>query len=262
MEPQEIRSQIREQYWTNPTSGVCDGFVQANLVILPSIWARSFLDYCRKNPQPLPLLGFGQAGNPYVSGLADGADIRSDVAQYCVYRHGKLEETVLDIGELWQDDWVWILLGCSFTAEQALKTAGVHLWHLDHGRTVPMYKTQRQTQPAGPWSGELVVSMRWVNTQEVALAQSVTSQFALAHGAPVDMAFPNSLGISDLSSPDWGEFHEPPADAVPLFWACGVTSQSAIMRSAPPIAITHAPGHMFITDWPVERIRNVAEIEC
>lgn len=33
-----------------------------------------------------------------------------------------------------------------------------------------------------------------------------------------------------------------------VFWPCGVTPQSAVENAKPPIAITHAPGHMFITD--------------
>ena len=39
---------------------------------------------------------------------------------------------------------------------------------------------------------------------------------------------------------------------VPVFWACGVTPQVALARARPPFAITHAPGHMFITDVPDE----------
>ena len=35
---------------------------------------------------------------------------------------------------------------------------------------------------------------------------------------------------------------------IPVFWACGVTPQAAIERAKPPIVITHAPGHMFITN--------------
>jgi uncharacterized protein YcsI (UPF0317 family) len=33
-----------------------------------------------------------------------------------------------------------------------------------------------------------------------------------------------------------------------MFWACGVTPQAVLMASRPPFAITHAPGHMFVTD--------------
>ena len=35
---------------------------------------------------------------------------------------------------------------------------------------------------------------------------------------------------------------------IPVFWCCGVTPQSVVMSAKPPIAISHAPGHMFITD--------------
>jgi len=34
----------------------------------------------------------------------------------------------------------------------------------------------------------------------------------------------------------------------PVFWACGVTPQAAIMAACPEFAITHSPGHMFIAD--------------
>jgi uncharacterized protein YcsI (UPF0317 family) len=37
---------------------------------------------------------------------------------------------------------------------------------------------------------------------------------------------------------------------VPVFWACGVTPQAAIEAARVPFAITHAPGHMLITDVP------------
>jgi uncharacterized protein YcsI (UPF0317 family) len=37
---------------------------------------------------------------------------------------------------------------------------------------------------------------------------------------------------------------------VPVFWACGVTPQVALASARPPFAITHAPGHMLITDVP------------
>ena len=35
---------------------------------------------------------------------------------------------------------------------------------------------------------------------------------------------------------------------IPVFWPCGVTPQAAIENAKLPIVITHAPGHMFITD--------------
>ena len=40
---------------------------------------------------------------------------------------------------------------------------------------------------------------------------------------------------------------------VPVFWPCGVTPQAALENARPKLAVTHAPGYMFITD-----IRNDA----
>ena len=34
----------------------------------------------------------------------------------------------------------------------------------------------------------------------------------------------------------------------PVFWPCGVTPQNVVMHSKPEFCITHAPGHMFVTD--------------
>ena len=62
------------------------------------------------------------------------------------------------------------------------------------------------------------------------------------------LGFPEAIGVRDLSRPDYGEAVEISADELPVFWACGVTPQAAVMQSRPPLAIGHAPGHMLITD--------------
>jgi uncharacterized protein YcsI (UPF0317 family) len=77
------------------------------------------------------------------------------------------------------------------------------------------------------------------------------------HGAPVHVGSPSSLGIDDLSRPDFGDPLEIADGDVPVFWACGVTPQAALMASKPPFAITHAPGHMFVTDVPDSVYRNL-----
>jgi uncharacterized protein YcsI (UPF0317 family) len=42
----------------------------------------------------------------------------------------------------------------------------------------------------------------------------------------------------------------------PVFWACGVTPQAVAMRARPPLMITHAPGHMFVTDIRGDVLRD------
>ena len=70
------------------------------------------------------------------------------------------------------------------------------------------------------------------------------------HGAPVEVGSPERIGITDLMHPDYGDAPVLEDGDVPVFWACGVTPQAAVMASKPTFAITHAPGHMFITDVP------------
>jgi uncharacterized protein YcsI (UPF0317 family) len=43
---------------------------------------------------------------------------------------------------------------------------------------------------------------------------------------------------------------------VPVFWGCGVTPQSVIVANKLPFAITHEPGHMFVTDRRHEDLRH------
>ena len=87
-------------------------------------------------------------------------------------------------------------------------------------------------------------------------AYDITARFVLAHGAPVYHGDPAGLGIADLDRPEWGEACTIHSGEVPVFWACGVTSQVAVMHAleqgAISWAIGHAPGHMFITDLRAE----------
>jgi uncharacterized protein YcsI (UPF0317 family) len=72
----------------------------------------------------------------------------------------------------------------------------------------------------------------------------------------VHVGSPEDLGIDDLAKPDFGEpVRFEPGD-VPVFWACGVTPQAALMASRPPFAITHSPGHMFVTDVADKEYRH------
>lgn len=248
--PAEVRRLIRAGWWDRPTTGQAAGYVQANLVILPLAWAREFTDFCRLNPQASPLLDATEPGVPHAMKVAPQADLRTDVPRYRVYREGRLVEEVRDISAYWQEDLVAFLLGCSFSAEQALFAGGIRLRHLEQGKNVAMYRTSVPCAATSRLHGPLVVSMRPIKTAQVDLAREITSHYPLAHGAPVHSGDPAALGIADLAHPDWGDSIELEEDEVPVFWACGVTPQAAIMESKPPLAITHAPGYMFITDWP------------
>ena len=248
--PSEVRRLIREGGWDRPTTGLCLGFLQANLAVLPRQLADEFQAACEANPRPMPLLDVTDAGDPHPRRVAPDADLRTDVPRYRVYRKGKLAAEVTDARDLWREDLVAFALGCSFTAERMLQEAGVRLRHIELGRSVPMWRTSIEVEPAGRFRGPMVVSMRPIHRDQLELARRVTTELPLAHGEPVHIGDPEKIGITDLGRPDWGDAIEPLADEVPVFWACGVTPQALITAAKPDFAITHAPGHMFITDVP------------
>ena len=140
------------------------------------------------------------------------------------------------------------LIGCSFTFESALVEAGLPVRHVEQGTNVPMYITSLPTVPAGAFHGPMVVSMRPIPAGQVVRAVQVTSRFPAVHGAPIHLGDPAAIGIRDIAKPDLGDPVEIRAGEVPVFWACGVTPQAVAMASKPRLMLTHAPGHMFITD--------------
>ena len=246
----QARAQIRAGAWRHTTSGVAVGRVQANLVVLPAAAAADFRRFCDLNPQPCPLLDVTEPGSPEPRKVAPGADLRFDLPRYRVYRDGRLADEVDTLDGVWRDDLVAFLLGCSFTCERALLGAGVPIRHLELGRVVSMFRTRRQTEAAGPFRGPLVVTMRPIPQSLVEQATAITGRYPLAHGAPVHVGDPAELGIADLARPDYGDPVPIYPGEVPVYWACGVTSQAAVELARLPLVITHAPGYMFITDLP------------
>jgi len=248
--PREIRQDIRLGKLTGITAGLGQNFVQANLAVLPKEQAYDFLLFCQRNPRPCPLIEVTDPGNPEPVGVAPGSDLRTDIPRYRIYREGRLEAEVTDITTEWREDFVAFLLGCSFTFETALLQAGVPLRHIEEKRIVPMYRTDLACRPAGVFRGPMVVSMRPIPAPLIARAVTVTARYPMAHGAPVHVGTPGQIGIADVHKPDWGE---PPTilpGEAPVFWACGVTPQAVALEARLPLVITHAPGHMFITDLP------------
>jgi len=245
----EVRTEIRAGRWTQPTAGLARGFVQTNLVILPADWAGEFAEFCRLNARPCPLVEQTAVGSFEPTVTAPGANLCTDVPRYRVFREG-VPETIepIDIAHLWQDNFVGFLLGCSFTFENALQAAGLPVRHIDEGRNVPMYRTAIPCRPAGRFAGDLVVSMRPFAPEHVDRAIELTSRFPTMHGGPIHVGEPAALGIQDLGQPHFGEAVTIHSGEVPVFWACGVTPQVALLSARPPIAITHSPGCMFITD--------------
>jgi uncharacterized protein YcsI (UPF0317 family) len=245
-----VRAAIRGGEYRSHTAGLAPGVLQSNLAILPKRYALDFMRFCQRNPKPCPLSGVSDTGNPMMFTLGRDIDIRTDVPAYNIYRDGKLDGSVNDITAVWQDDLVAFALGCSFTFEHALMKAGVKLWHIDNDTTVPMFRSNIDTVPAGPFLGKMVVSMRAIPVEQLGLVAEISRKFPLAHGGPVHAGDPAVIGIDDIAHPEWGDPAPVPEGLVPVFWACGVTPQVAIEQAGLPLCITHKPGHMLITDVP------------
>ncbi len=244
----DVRRRCRAGEIEGPTAGLARGHAQANLVVLPREAAWDFLLFCQRNPKPCPLLEVTDPGSPEPRGSAPGADLRTDLPRYRVFRRGELVDEPASVEGYWRDDLVSFLLGCSFSFEAALVEAGLPVRHVEEGRNVPMYETDVACRPAGTFRGPLVVSMRPLRAAEAIAAVEITSRFPRSHGAPVHLGDPGEIGIADLSRPDYGDAVTLRDREIPVFWACGVTSQVALAAARPEIAITHAPGCMFVAD--------------
>ena len=245
---QQVRKLIRQGVWHSHTSGLASDHVQGNVVILPEAQAGDFLRYCQRNPKPCPLLAVSEPGQSQLPSLGANIDICTDLPRYRVWRDGAVVDEPTDISALWRDDLVTFVLGCSFSFEQALLEAGLPLRHIEQGKNVAMYRSNIQTARAGIFHGPMVVSMRPMKAAAAIRAVQVTSRFPNVHGAPVHLGDPTLIGISSLNAPDYGDAVEVMDNEIPVFWACGVTPQAALVQARPAFCITHAPGAMLITD--------------
>ena len=247
MKPSEVRELIRKGEIDFPTAGMCTGYAQANLVILPPEYAADFEEYARLNPFPCPILEIVR-DTPITHAMGEGANICTDIPRYRVYENGVFTKELTDASEYWKEGYVGFLIGCSFSFEEALIKEGIDVRHITQGRNVPMFKTNIQTKKAGPFYGPMVCSMRPMTPENARKAYDITVKMPNVHGAPVCMGDPAEVGVADPMKPDYGEAVDIYPGEVCVFWPCGVTPQAAVENAKPPIMITHAPGHMFITD--------------
>ncbi|MCC5664982.1 putative hydro-lyase [Nostoc sp. CHAB 5784] len=246
--PSEIRQLCRDGKLDTSTSGLALGFVQANLVVLPYSLAFEFLLFCQRNSKACPILDVTEVGDYEPKIIAPGGDIRTDLPRYRIFQHGKLIEETTNIKSFWKRDLVAFLIGCSFSFENAMLNSRLPVRHVEEQKNVPMYKTNIECIPTRMFSSPLVVSMRPLPANKVVRAVEVTSRYYKAHGSPVHIGNPEVIGIKNLEKPDYGDAVTVHDGEIPVFWACGVTTQTAIMQAKPELAITHSPGYMFISD--------------
>ncbi len=245
--PRQLRQLSRNRKWTTPTSGAASGYLQANLVMLPAAEAFNFLLFCVRNPKPCPILDVLEPGQiePII---APGADLRTDLPRYKVFENGEFKTEAEDVSQYFNDSMVSFLLGCSFSFENAMLAAGLPIRNMEEGKNVSMYITNKRCTAAGIFSAPLVVTMRPMTAAQAVRAVQVTTRFHLTHGAPVHLADPEKIGISSLDEPDFGDPVTIKPGEIPVFWVCGVTSQLAATSTPLSRVITHAPGHMFVSD--------------
>jgi uncharacterized protein YcsI (UPF0317 family) len=252
--PEALRRMVRDGQVRGTTAGLCGGFAQANLAILPKQYADDFLRFCVINPKACPLLAVGEPGAWRLPELGEDLDVRTDVPAYYVYRDGQRTDELTRLDALWRDDLVVFAIGCSFSFEEALINEGIALRHIEQRVTVPMYRTNTPNARAGVFGGQRVVSMRPMRAADAIRAIQVTSRLPAVHGAPVHIGDPSLIGIRDIGRPDYGDAVEIRSGELPVFWACGVTPQAAIEQARLPFAIAHKPGHMLVTDIPNTRL--------
>ena len=248
MTPAELRALSAAGKFDKPTAGYCPGYVQANLAAFPQEYAQDFESFCRLNPKPCPLLEVIGPKSTCSEFLAPGADLRDVIPRYQIWRDGNCIETVQSLRETDTSGFVFFLLGCSFSFEEALINAGIPLRHVDEGKNVAMYRTNIPLEPVGSFEGHMVVSMRPIANEKIQLAVEITGRYPDVHGAPIQINNPDSIGIKQIEKPDYGEFVQIKTDETPVFWACGVTSQNVVRKAKLPFAISHAPGYMFVSD--------------
>lgn len=271
----EARLAARRCEYTKSTSGLAPSHLQCNLIILPSRYAADFRDLCARNPVPCPLIAEsltpGDFTNlksylPTISGpqIAASLDIRTDCPSFNVYQDSKLvHEAVLDIKEHWTADHVAFLIGCSYSFETALRAADFHPRHALLDRNVPMYRTNIPLNPAGVFAGgTYVTSMRPYKKKDIEEIRTITRRYLPTHGEPVAWGWEAAerVGVKDINDVQWGDapltmdgkplgevFGD--EDNVPVFWACGVTPQEAVMRaSLKGVVMGHTPGYMLVLD--------------
>ena len=248
MKASELRKKIAEGNFDKPTTGFCTEYVQTNLVVMPQRYADEFEIFCRKNSRPLPILEKIPANKHHTTLIADKANLLTDISRYEVFIDGKHKKTVSNIESYYQDDFVFFLLGCSFTFEQTLIEAGIAMKHIAQNINVAMYNTNIPLIQYGCFKGNMVVSMRPIHYSKVTKACVLSSRYPLCHGAPIHIGCPELIGIKDINQPDYGDVVTIESNEIPVFWACGVSGQKAIISIKSPIAITHSPGYMFVSD--------------
>ncbi|XP_048162206.1 D-glutamate cyclase, mitochondrial isoform X3 [Corvus hawaiiensis] len=225
--PHVLRRIIRcNRLTVSNTSGMAEGYKQANVVILHKSLADDFEKFCYANDGPLPLLHRSQPGDWKCPSLSNDSDIRTDCLQYRKYEHGACTGSLKSLKEYSEQlkDMVTFYLGCSFSFEKAVQKAGIPIRNVEQRCNVSMYKTSVPCYSVSMFHCNLVVTMRPIPESKLEAAVLATCELKEAHGAPIHIGDPGA-----------------------------------------PLAFTHSPGCMFITDLKNDNVRSlggVPQVHC
>lgn len=269
--PSEFRRLCRENRFGSHTSGCVPGYAQANVLVLPKEIANDFADLCARNPVACPLLAKTKLGSPNKIDNElviddEHFDLRTDLPKYGVYKGGELVRETSSVTDCWDlDSHIGFLIGCSFSFETALINEGLAPRNVLEKSNVSMYLTTKMLNPAGVFTWcPYVVSMRPYRAADVEKVRAVTRKFRKTHGEPIDWGYDavERLGITDLLQPEFGSPCRIENDEIPVFWACGVTTQVAAQQAGKHFAsdayiFAHAPGHMLVLDIRDSEVGNL-----
>jgi uncharacterized protein YcsI (UPF0317 family) len=250
MNPKDFRHLVRQGKWVDETL-VCSGYIQTHLAIVPRDLAFEFLLFCNRNPKPFPVLEVTDPGDYLSKSMAPGADLRTDLPKYYIYKDGKLVSEVNNIKDYWRDDLVCFLIGCARRIDLIFDAAKVGY------RKVGSFSTNIRCIPSGCFKGSIVVQCYLFKDNSSALrAIQISSRFPAMHGSPVHIGDPAVIGIRDLCHPDHPSVPVSPRepDEIALYWACAASLHALAKESRPSLMIVNAPGYMLVTDQLNEKL--------
>ncbi len=166
-----------------------------------------------------------------------------------------------EVSQLWRDDLVSFVIGCSFSFEEALLEDGLPKSATSSVQPA-LCRCTAPPSPAcrrGPFVGPMVVSMRPLRPADAIRAVQITSRFPSVHGAPVHLGHPQVIGIADINKPDYGDAVPIGADEMPVFWACGVTPQAAIAPRAAVLRSRTSPDRCWS---PICATKSLPRFDC
>jgi len=156
---------------------------------------------------------------------------RTDLQLYAISEGGVVTKHVRSLLDIPWEDMVTFYFGCSFSFDHELVAANVPVRHMVENFDVPTYLTKIHFLSQGPFSGDMIVTMRLIPRGFLQKVAEVCVPLEFAHGAPIHIGDPKIIGIEDYRQPAFGDEPVVREDDVMAFWGCGI-SGSEVVASA------------------------------